>query len=96
LLGTCQRRLRHLQGCKLSRAETRGEFRNAELAQFVRVSEKSFVHHYPYCIPGYRRSIGKDGDLFDRPHDWQGILNKKSPRPRASVGMAVESGPGKI
>src|SRR5439155_6112547 len=46
LLGTCQRRLRHLQGCKFSRAETRREFPNAQSTQFVRVSEKSCVHYH--------------------------------------------------
>jgi hypothetical protein len=57
LLGACQRRLRHLQGCKLSRAETRREFPNAESAQFVRVSEKSSVQHYSH-VP---ERAGKDG-----------------------------------
>ncbi len=33
----------------LSRAEPRREFSNTESAQLVRVSEKSFVHHYPYA-----------------------------------------------
>jgi uncharacterized membrane protein len=38
LLGSCQRRLRHLQGRKLSRTEPRREFTSAESAQFVRIA----------------------------------------------------------
>src|SRR5262249_14602491 len=35
LLGTCQRRVRHFQGCKLPRAETRREFPNVRRRQFI-------------------------------------------------------------